>query len=195
MIHPVQCRCGAFRARLEGRGPHNRVICYCADCQAFARALDKASETLDSQGGTEVVQVMQSRLRLEQGEEHLAVLRLSESGMLRWYAACCATPIGNTMFNPRMSFIGLVHTCLDPARMDTDFGPGVAVANVKSALGEPKPQTRGFLGVLVRLVWIMASGYIRGSWRGSPLFDESGSPRAIPRTLTAEELANARRNP
>lgn len=194
-MHPVQCRCGIFRARLEGHGPHNRVICYCANCQAFARALDKSSETLDAQGGSEIVQVAQSRLRFEQGEEQLAVLRLSESGMLRWYATCCSTPIGNTMLNPRMPFIGLVHTCLDPARMDTDFGTEVAVVNVGSALGEPKPRARGFLGVCLRLVRMLAGSLFRGSWRGSPLFDESGKPRITPRVLSAEELANAKRHP
>lgn len=194
-MHPVQCRCGAFRARLEGHGLHNRVICYCANCQAFARALDKASETLDVQGGTEVVQLAQTRLRFEQGEEQLAVLRLGENGMLRWYASCCATPIGNTMLNPKMPFIGLVHTCLDPARMDKDFGTEVSVVNVKSALGKPKPRARGFLGVLMRLVRISAGSRFRGSWRGSPLFDESGNPRVTPRILTAEELASARRHP
>jgi hypothetical protein len=29
-----------------------------------------------------------------------------------WYARCCNTPIGNTLVDYRISFIGLVHTCL-----------------------------------------------------------------------------------
>jgi hypothetical protein len=36
-------------------------------------------------------------------------------GLLRWYAACCKTPIGNTLPNFRASFVGLIHSCLQNA--------------------------------------------------------------------------------
>ena len=188
-MHPFQCRCGAFRGQLEGTGSHNRVICYCTDCRAFARFLGKDSDVLDQQGGTEIVQVAQSRLRFLRGEDRLAAVRLSDKGMIRWYASCCRTSIGNTMANPKMAFIGLIHTCLNRPLMDEDFGAGVAVVNVDTALGAPKPKQRGLLGVIGRFVWIVVTSRVSGGYRKSPLFDASGLPRVSPEILPAEELA------
>ena len=33
--------------------------------------------------------------------------------MIRWYAGCCKTPIGNTLENHKISFVGLLHNCLE----------------------------------------------------------------------------------
>ncbi|MEO4045853.1 DUF6151 family protein [Pseudomonas sp. CAU 1711] len=192
-MHSVQCQCGALRGRLEGSGTCNRLICYCTDCRAFAHYLDQASAVLDEQGGTEIVQVAQPRLVFSQGEALLAAVRLSDKGMLRWYATCCGTPIGNTMATPRMPFIGLIHTCLDRRRMDEDFGAQVALLNTDTALGEPKPRQRGLLGVVARFMWIVIANRVGGRYRRSPLFDTSGLPRATPRVLGAGELASLKK--
>jgi hypothetical protein len=188
-MHSVQCQCGAVQGQLEGAGTHNRLICYCTDCRAFAHFLGAAPSVLDKQGGTEIVQVAQARLRFTRGEDRLAAVRLSEAGMLRWYAACCGTPIGNTMANPKVSFIGLLHTCLDREQMDRDFGVEVAVLNTDTALGTPKPKQRGALGVVARFLWILITQRIGGRYRASPLFDAIGLPRVTPKVLGAAELA------
>lgn len=189
-LHPIQCKCGAVRGQLEGIGSHCRLICYCTDCRAFARFLGKAPEVLDKQGGTEIVQVAQQRLHFVQGEDRLAAVRLSDKGMLRWYTTCCATPIGNTMANPKAAFIGLIHSCLDRGQMDKDFGTQVAVLSTGTALGEPKPEQRGLLGVVARFLWILFSNNIAGGYRKSPLFNASGLPRVAPKILNAQELAS-----
>jgi hypothetical protein len=189
-MHPIQCKCGAIRGQLEGTGTHNRIICYCADCRVFARFLGNSPDVLDAQGGTEIFQVAQSRLRFFEGEDHLAAIRLSDKGMIRWYASCCGTPIGNTMVNPKTSFIGLIHTCLDQTQTDEDFGTNVAVVNVDSALGTPKPKQQGLLGVVARYIWIVATSRITGGYRKSPLFNSFGMPRVDPKVLSSEELAN-----
>ncbi|MBW7833628.1 MAG: hypothetical protein H3C29_10470 [Simplicispira suum] len=189
-MHPVRCKCGTVRGQLEGTGIHNRLICYCTDCRAFARFLGKAPDVLDEQGGTEILQVAQSRLHIRQGEDRLAAIRLSDKGMVRWYASCCGTPIGNTMDNPKMSFIGLIHSCLDQAQMNEDFGTNVAVVNTDTALGNPKPKQRGLLGVAARFMWIVVTSRISGRYRMSPLFNGAGLPQVEPKILPAEELAN-----
>ena len=137
-MHSIQCQCGAVKGQLESIGVNNRLICYCTDCRAFAHFLGKAPEVLDEQGGTEIVQVAQQGLHFSQGEDMLSAVRLSNKGMIRWYASCCATPIGNTMATPKASFIGLTHTCLDRSQVDKDFGINVAVLNTDTALGNPK---------------------------------------------------------
>jgi len=189
MMPRIECACGAVQGVIEGSGAHNRGLCYCSDCRAFARFLNKAPEVLDEQGGTEIVQIAQPRLRFEQGEEHLAAVRLSDKGIIRWYAACCRTPIGNTLPTRRVAVIGLVRACLDSNRMDQDFGPPGVIVHANSALGSPKPRPRGPSGATVRLIRIIGASLITGRYRRSPLFDDAGSLRVAPKVLTQEELA------
>ena len=115
-MHRLQCQCGSIRANIDSAGTSNRIICYCTDCRAFARFLARP-DVVDARGGTEIIQVAQSRVRITRGKERLAAIRLTENGMVRWYASCCRTPIGNTMINPKMGFIGLVHSCLDHTQL------------------------------------------------------------------------------
>lgn len=188
-MHPIQCKCGTVRGQLEGTGVNNRLICYCTDCRAFARFLDRAADVLDEQGGTEIVQVAQPRLRFSQGADRIAAVRLSEKGMIRWYASCCKTPIGNTMTDPKVSFIGLIHSSLDHAQVDRDFGKAIAILNTATALGDTKPTQRGLLGVIARFIWIVFTTRISGRYKTSQMFNESGSPRVVPTILTPQELA------
>ena len=139
-------------------------------------------------GGSEIVQVAQPRLIFSQGKEHLAAVRLSEKGMVRWYAACCKTPIGNTMLNPKLGFIGLIHSSLDRPRMDLDFGRDIAKVNTDTAVGNTKPRPTGLFGSILRIMWIVLSTRIGGGGRKSEFFDASGNPVVRPRVLTAEEL-------
>jgi len=189
ILHPIQCRCGAVRGGIHGEGIHNRVVCYCADCRAFARYLGRAADVLDAQGGTEVVAITQSRLGFTEGADRLATVRLSEKGMIRWYASCCNTPIGNTTADPKVGFIGVIHACLDRSRMDADFGSKVAMVNTATALGEPKPVQRGLPRAIWLFIRIVLGARLGGSYRNSPLFDAAGSPRAVPTILSAQELA------
>lgn len=187
-MHRIQCKCGTVSGQLSGNGTSNRVVCYCTDCRAFAHFLGRPSEVLDAQGGTEIVQVAQPRLTFSQGKECLAAVRFSEKGLVRWYAACCKTPIGNTLLNPKVSFIGLIHSSLDHSRMDADFGKSVAKVNTDTATGEPKPKPNGLFVSILRFFWIVLSTRISGRYRKSELFNESGAPIVRPTVLTAEEL-------
>jgi hypothetical protein len=69
-MHLIQCKCGTVRGNVSDGGNSNRVRCYCADCHAFAKFLDPRSQVLDAQGGAEIVQVAQHRLRITQGLDH-----------------------------------------------------------------------------------------------------------------------------
>ena len=187
-MHTVKCRCGAVRGQIEAAGTSSRVICYCADCRAFANFLGQTANVCDAQGGTEIVQIAQSRLRIAQGLEHLACLRLSANGMLRWYASCCNAPLGNTMADPKIDFIGLIHSSLDLSRMDSDFGSAIARLNTNTALGETKLQQRGLPGVILRFLWLVVSTRLNGSYKKSQLFNSAGAPIVQARVLTSEEL-------
>jgi hypothetical protein len=188
MMHPIQCQCGTVRGHLEGTGLSNRLICYCTDCRAFARFLNRA-DVLDAQGGTEIVQIAQPRLRITKGLERIAAVRLSDKGMIRWYASCCKTPIGNTMASPKIAFIGLIHACLDREKINTDFGTTIAMASVDSALGDAKPAQRGMLRVIARFVYILLTTRVRGQYKNSQLFNATGLPIAEPTVLSLQQLA------
>ena len=77
-----------------------RFLCYCKDCQAFARFLERA-DVLDAAGGTDIFQMPPGRMKFTAGADALRCLRLSDkTRVFRWYADCCRTPIGNTADRP-----------------------------------------------------------------------------------------------
>src|ERR1043165_4882385 len=108
---PLRCRCGYVRGVANDVAPDTgfRFVCYCGDCQAFARFLERP-DVLDSAGGTDIFQMPPGRVALAAGIDEVRCVRLSaKSGVLRWYTACCRTPIGNTAVSPRFPILAVVH--------------------------------------------------------------------------------------
>ena len=139
---PIQCECGAVRGVVRDMAPSNtnRAICHCDDCQAFVHYLGRADEVLDEHGGTEVFQVAPGNVEFTAGAEHLACLRLTETGPYRWYTDCCRTPIANTPANWRISFAGLLARCLNPGpegSLDAAAGPPGMRIFTQFATGDP----------------------------------------------------------
>ena len=192
---PVRCSCGALRgtARSVSGDRGNRVICYCDDCQAFAHFLERAEETLDRHGGTDIFQMSPARLEITAGADRLACMRLTPSGLLRWYAGCCRTPIGNTLASRQVPFVGLVLACVDPTSREA-LGPIRAHLNARFAKGRLEhASNRVPAAILLRLLRISLAARLRGDHRRSPFFDHTtGAPVAPPRVLTADELAAIR---
>ncbi|HEY6130937.1 MAG TPA: DUF6151 family protein [Halioglobus sp.] len=190
--HALRCKCGALQGHVDTAGTSNRVICYCISCQLFAHFLGSPKEILDRHGGTEIIQVAASSIRLTTGTEHLAAIRLTEGGLVRWYAACCRTPIGNTLENYKLGFIGLIHSCLDSQPLVSSFGELAARLNTASAIDEPKPTGHGMLKTVVRILAIILSKRLSGNYRKTAFFTASGAPVAVPRVLKAAELQRLR---
>ncbi len=179
--HPIRCECGAFGGALARIPWSHRVICYCDSCQAFAERLGRGDDVLDAQGGSDIVQTSPRHLTFTQGQEHLACLRVTPKGPLRWYASCCNTPIGNTPASPRLSFVGLLHSCLGSrAELDAVFGPPRTYIFTKSARGEPKPKQHLSVPGIGTYIWHMALARLDGNYRQTPFFDASGAPAAQP---------------
>ena len=117
----LRCRCGAIQGTVDPRHVYGRAVCYCTDCQAFARYLGSQDEILNSQGGTEIVAILPAAVHFTAGLDKLACMSLSDKGLLRWYASCCRTPIGNTPRDRKTPYVGLVRACLP--NLDESFGP------------------------------------------------------------------------
>ena len=192
--HPISCTCGKIRGPLKATKPSNRCICYCTDCQAFVRHL-RAGNALNAHGGTDILQVPSSNVEFTRGAENLACLRLTEKGLLRWYSICCLTPIGNTSADWKISFVGLVHTCLDSESqsLESSFGPVTMRVNVKSAIGTDKPPAIGLLSGISKALAIIVKGRFGGAYKGSPFFNpQTGNPITNSKVLSANELAAAK---
>jgi hypothetical protein len=190
MSHSLRCRCGRVKGVVAAEAKANRVVCYCKDCQAFAHFLGRASDVLDERGGSDVVQIIPKDLTFTQGVDALACMRLTEKGLLRWYASCCKTPIGNTLATPKLSFIGLVHSCLEnPAA----FGPVRAVVNTQSAKGAPKPKQNGVGTTVGWFLGNVLKARFTGEYKRTPLFRADGAPIVAPQVLSSEEHARVMR--
>jgi len=190
MNHPLRCRCGTLKGFVSHPEKVSRGVCYCKDCQAFAHFLGKTGDILDEMGGTDVVATLPKYLTFTQGFEVLACMSLTENGMLRWYASCCNTPIGNTPRNFKVSYVGLVHTCLeDPSRtLESSFGPVRMRVNTKNAKGRPKSMPIGKLAAMLRFSSSLIRARLDGSYRSTPFFTpDRGTPVRLPKVLTSSE--------
>jgi hypothetical protein len=189
MPHPLRCTCGAVAGTVVNERSANHSRCYCADCRAFARFLGRETDVLDAQGGCECIQTLPKDVVFETGREHLACLRLTETGLLRWYAACCMTPIGNTPATSRLPFVGLARACLEgAASVDRSFGPVRFCRFVDVARGEPKPKPFGAAGLTLWFIRNRLRARFTGGFRENPFFDvATDEPIVAPKVLTPAE--------
>ncbi len=195
MSHPLQCRCGTIKGCVDSPRSANRVVCYCKDCQAFAYFLGREGEILDGRGGSDVIQVLPKHVTFTHGIEALACMRLTPRGLLRWYAECCKTPIGNTLDTYRISFVGLVHSCLETAGvpLQDSFGPIRAWVNTQGARGNPKPKTAGVGRTVLWFMGTTLKARLNGNYKNTPFFlVAQGTPIATPRVLSSDERASVR---
>lgn len=191
--HLLRCRCGTLRGELLRPRRTLHAVCYCRDCRAYAHALGDAARTLDADGGTDVVAARPRDVRIDAGRDALACLSLSERGLLRWYAGCCGTPLANTPRDPRVPYVGVVHSCLAASAdaLARAFGPvRMRVYTQHATRPLPKPgigQSLALLRVAPGFVW----DRLAGGWRSTPFFDAAASPVAEPRVLSADERRRA----
>ena len=171
-------------------GMATRGICYCKDCQAFARFLERADTVLDEHDGTALVATLPAQVHFSHGVDALVCMSLSDQGLLRWYASCCKTPIGNTPRDVKMPYVGLIESCLtsNSPTLQESFGPVRMVLNTKDARG---PVASTPVRNLVALLGIMKSvigARLSGAYQRNPFFRAgTDMPVAHPRVLTKAE--------
>ena len=192
---PLRCCCGQVRgvAREVAPSAGFRFVCYCTDCQAFARFLARP-DVLDAAGGTDIFQMAAGRVSLTAGADTLRCITFSGK-VLRWYADCCRTPIANTAATARFPVVALVHSFMDyegGVSRDQRFGPQLCRIYARSATAPlpsnapPLPSFRVFIRRTSKIIgW-----WGRGLGRPNPFFDDrTGAPISAPRVLTPSERA------
>ena len=193
--HPLRCHCGALQGRLAPAATSVRAICYCKDCQAFARFLGTPG-IVDGAGGTEVIASLPHRVAFTAGIDKLACMSLSERGLLRWYASCCNTPIGNTPRNPGVPYVGVIHDCLEggATAIDDAFGKRCIAVNTKSALREVRSTPMASAAAVLALMTSAIGSRLRGTSRENPFFRPGTREPIRPvRVLSAAEREQAYR--
>jgi hypothetical protein len=167
------------------------VICYCDDCQAFARFLVTPG-IMDAHGGTDIFQVPPARVRITEGLDAVECVRLSQKGLLRWYAGCCRTPIGNTV-SARVPFIGIIHSFRSregdaPPRDDMLAKPVGIYGHFAIGGAPPAVHMKAPLGLMAGYAVKVLGWWIAGQGIPSPFFDSSTRlPRTQPKILSAAE--------
>ena len=193
---PLRCRCGAVRGLARDVVPSkiNHCFCYCDDCQAFAHYLGRAGGVLDAHGGTEITQMSQANIGFSAGADKIAAVRLSPKGMIRWYASCCRTPIGNTMATTLMPFVGVIKAIIDaPAAA---LGPVRGRGFARSAKGGHGAVPNDGLPEILMIARVLAKVLrwrLRGDHKRSAFHDPAtGKPLVEPHVLGAAEREELR---
>ncbi|MEM7501601.1 MAG: DUF6151 family protein [Pseudomonadota bacterium] len=193
---PLRCACGKLKgsaADVDG-GQGNHIVCYCDDCQAFQHFLGQADAVLDAHGGTRIFQMSPGKVEFTEGSDQLACMRLGPKGVVRWYAACCNTPIGNTLATPALPFVGLICACMDLGAGEASFeqalGPLKCGVHGRFALGTPIGVALHDSASISFVASFLAKSLrwkLRGDHKRSPFFVGNGALRATPQVLTKPE--------
>ena len=193
----LSCRCGAVTGyvAVEDLSAVPRYVCYCDDCQAFIRYLGCADDVFDACGGTEVVHARPANLHLESGTEHLRSVDLRGGGTLRWFAACCGSPIGSTPKSPAFPFVSLVTTFICDTPEKASIGPIRGRLMLKYAYGDVEPlrnEALPALAMFLKVARIILIERLLRRHRITPFFQAGGSsPVSPPHALTAQERERA----
>jgi Family of unknown function (DUF6151) len=192
----LRCRCGEVVGRVTDASPQkaNRIVCYCDDCQAFLHQLGRA-DLLDSQGGTDIVQVAPASLTFLKGQDRIAGLRLGPKGMFRCYTTCCNTPIGN-MLGPAIPCVGLTAQTFDGGTKGADgvFGAPIGGLLGKYAIGQPPAGSTGInLSVLLRAITKVLGWRLRGRGWPHPFFQPKTREPVYPLKVLTQEQREALR--
>ena len=178
------CSCGCLQGRITAAGVKRatHVVCYCQDCRAAQLYFGQPDP---APGPVEILQMLPEEIVFENGAEHLAVMRLSPKGMLRWYANCCNAPLATTSRSLKFPFAGfIVNRIPDPSGL----GPVTTRGFVPTANGKQSHEKLG--PAVYGLVTRLAKSRLSGSWKNTPFFDpETAEPVAAPLTLSKSERA------
>jgi len=180
------CQCGKLSGEIDQPEELKglRFICMCKDCQKYARFLGNAESILDKNGGFEGVPVFPKLFRITSGREHLKGIKLTrKTGTFRWYAACCRSPLANSL-SSKEGYIGLSTQRLSPEDRNS-LGPIYVRANGESGIpplpeGTAKKFPIKWLFVIIRAI---ARMHLKGWRRPHPFFDENDRPYAEPEII------------
>lgn len=127
-----------------------------------------------------------SKLIITEGSQYLRSLRLTPKGLIRWYAGCCNTPVGNTL-SAKLPFIGVIEAFISANEdVESKLGPVRGSVFVKSARTPPPASLRGSdntFSLHTRILVSLLKWKIKYSQCQSPFFLPDGNPVCQPRIV------------
>lgn len=176
----LSCSCGTISgvARHVSASTGTRIICHCDDCQTFANYLGSGN-ILDKFGGTDIYQMPLSYVEITSGADTMKCIRLKPNGLIRWYAGCCNTPIGNTI-SANMPSIGVIHSFMDDRYKYTVPVRGYTYTNGKPCAEREKMAT---FGMILHIFSKLIIWKIKGLNKPSAFFDRCGNPVTKPKSI------------
>ena len=186
------CDCGKLRGRVDNVSAKNaaRLTCYCKYCLGFANHLGAGNRFIRDGGWVNLVQVAPSAVTIEAGAEHLACLQFTEKGPLRWYAACCGTPLANTLSGRMPPFSSFYADTMGAP----DLGPVTFHSFCDHLPQADRPQPNGPAAqrkFIWRFIKRTIPAILSGRFRKNPFFDAKGAPVAQPTLLTRDQAKAA----
>lgn len=182
----LSCDCGEFQATLTDVNPRRGVHlrCHCADCRAFVRVLVPDAQL---KNGLHLFQTDPDTIEVTKGGDYLECLTLSRTGMLRWYAACCKTPMFNTPRRAKVPMVSVLTECSDDPRL---FGPVICDAFLKTSTGRVK--TTALSTLIFRFATRVLSSRLSGRWKTTPFFSfPENVPIDKPNLMSKNEMRAA----
>jgi hypothetical protein len=138
----------------------------------------------------DILQIAPAKIRFTQGFEQVRITRLSPKGLLRSWAGCCRTPIGNLLARPRVPFIGVAVPFVVPeARAALPASSGGIHGRLAIGGCPPGVHPSAPVGLLARTGWRMLGRALRGEHRPSPFFGVDGQLTVAPEVLALEVRA------
>lgn len=188
----LSCACGKVMGVMRGLSASstNHVWCPCSGCQAYAHFLGRAEDMLDEKGGSNIFQLDPKRVEIHDGMEHIACMKVTPKGPLRWYATCCNTPIGNSFPKGGTPFLGVLPIALGMKGTSKELVELVGPVRGKVNQKPPVPlsdKIQSFF-MMARFIFKMIGWRIAGGKSWKPFFDrETLEPIREPKRLTDAE--------
>ncbi|TDO96868.1 DUF6151 family protein [Marinomonas balearica] len=188
----LSCSCGSIKGHVSGINPRlgNRIKCYCNDCRRFVSMFEEGKKYIDQQGGSEILQVPPSHVKIDEGKEHLGCLKLSDKGLHRWYSNCCKTPLFNTA-GLKIPFVGIFGHFIEDEHYEAHVGPVLGgvfkdssltpIVN-KIGLNYSKPR------ILSRMAFQLVTWKVSGKSQPNCLYESSG--KAIVKPEIVKNIAS-----
>src|ERR1044072_6456195 len=180
----IQCECGKFQAQLKKfrKDTPGLLLYYCDDCQSYLHHLGRA-DLRDNNGGTEIIPAYPSNIEILAGKEHLKCTKIAPNGMFRFSTTCCNTPIGNTRLNT--PWMGLLRRVYDHKKLDQAFTSVKSSIMGRFAKGTPPKGTPATFDTkaFVTVMPFLLKGKLLKKSKGSPFFNEDGTPIVKPHVL------------
>ncbi len=156
------CDCGEVKVLLSPSAiqTSTRAICYCQSCRGAELHFRKENPNFTREGGVDILLTTPDRIEIE-GADKLKIMRISEKGIFRWYAACCNSPMVNTLSKPNIAFAAVIVPRDKIFPSGHELGQPLHVRTKSHPQGQDLPYKDQIMRETFRVLRLMIAGFFR----------------------------------